>query len=132
MNRVIVFVAYFFIAAAAMLQAASVHATEPAYRGAVAANWCNYLGPGCNPYGLSVRAQRVFKFLQATDLGLLGGVTRYEATKEIADTEAAAAAGDPTACYEARELARAMRHSQVPSTRRWGRELFELVAQKCD
>lgn len=132
MNRIIVFVAYFFIAAVAMLQATSVHATEAAYRGAVAANWCNYLGPDCKPYGLSVRAQRVFRYLMATDLGLLGGATRYVATKEIADTESAAAAGDPTACYEARELARAMRHSAVPSTRRWGRELFELVSQKCD
>lgn len=132
MNRITVFVAYFFIAVIATLQAASVHATEAAYRGAVAANWCNYLGPDCKPYGLSVRAQRVFKFLQATDLGLLGGVTRYGATKEIADTEAAVAAGDATACHEARELARAMRHAQVPSTRRWGRGLFELVGQKCD
>ena len=132
MNRIIVFVAYFFIAAVAMLQAASVHATEAAYRGAVAANWCNYLGPDCKPYGLSVRAQRVFRFLMAADLGLLGGVTRYEATKEIADTEAAVAAGDHTACYEARELSRAMRHAPVPSTRRWGRELFELVSQKCN
>lgn len=132
MNRVTVFVAYFFIAAVALLQATYVHATEAAYRGAVAANWCNYLGPDCKPYGLSVRAQRVFKFLTVTDLGLLGGVTRYEATKEITDTEAAVTAGDPTACYEARELARAMRHSQVPSTRRLGRELFELVGQKCD
>lgn len=132
MNRIIVFAAYFFIAAVVVLQAASVHATEAAYRGAVAANWCNYLGPGCKPYGLSVRAQRVFRFLQATDLGLLGGATHYEAAKEIADTEAAVAASDPTACYEARELARAMRHASVPSTRRWGHELFELVSQKCD
>lgn len=132
MNRITVFVAYFLIAAIAMVQAASVHATEAAYRGAVATNWCHYLGPDCKPYGLSVRAQRVFRYLMATDLGLWGGVTRYEATKEIADTEAAVAAGDPTACHEARELARAMRHSQVPSTRRWGRELFELVSQKCD
>lgn len=132
MNRAIVLLAYFFVAAVAMLQAASVHASEAAYRGAVAANWCNYLGPDCKPYGLSVRAQRVFRYLMATDLGLLGGVTRYEATKEIADTEQAVAAGDPTACYEARELSRAMRHSQVPSTRRRGRELFDLVAQKCD
>lgn len=127
-----IIIAYAVIVIAAILHASSVNATEAAYRGAVAANWCNYLGPDCKPYGLSVRAQRVFKFLQATDLGLLGGVTRYEATKEIADTEAAVAAGDTTACYEARELARAMRHAQVPSTRRWGRELFELVSQKCD
>lgn len=132
MKRIIVFVAYFFIAAVALLQATCVHATEAAYRGAVAANWCNYLGPDCKPYGLSVLAQRVFKFLTVTDLGLLGGVTRYEATKEIADTETAVAASDPTACYEARELSRAMRHSTVPSTRRWGRDLFELVSQKCD
>lgn len=132
MNRVIVFVAHLFIAAVAVLQAAYVHATEAAYRGAVAANWCHYLGPDCKPYGLSVRAQRVFRYLMATDLGLLGGVTRYDATKEITDTEAAVAAGDRTACYEARELSRAMRHSSVPSTRRWGRELFELVGQKCD
>lgn len=125
-------VVYAAIAVLALLQAASVHASEAAYRGAVAANWCNYLGPDCKPYGLSVRAQRVFRFLQATDLGLLGGATRYEATKEIIDTEAAVTAGDPTACYEARELARAMRHASVPSTRRWGRELFELVSQKCD
>lgn len=131
MNRAAVFVAY-FIAAVAMLQAASVHATETAYRGAVATNWCHYLGPDCKPYGLSVRAQRVFRYLMASDLGLLGGVTRYEATKEISDTDAAVAAGDPTACYEARELARAMRHAPVPSTRRRGRELFELISQKCD
>lgn len=132
MKHIIVFVAHFFIAAAALLQATYVHATEAAYRGAVAANWCNYLGPDCKPYGLSVRAQRVFKFLTVTDLGLLGGVTRYEATKEVTDTEAAVTAGDPTACHEARQLARAMRHASVPSTRRWGRELFELVSQKCD
>lgn len=132
MKRIHVIAAYAIVVAVALLQAASVHATETAYRGAVAANWCNYLGPGCKPYGLSVRAQWVFKFLTVTDLGLLGGVTRYEATKEIADTEAAVSASDPTACYEARELARAMRHSAVPSTRRWGRELFELVSQKCD
>lgn len=125
-------VAYAVIVICAMLQAASAHATEVAYRGAVAANWCHYLGPGCKPYGLSVRAQQVFRYLMATDLGLLGGVTLYEATKELTDTEVAAAASDPTACYEARELARAMRHSAVPSTRRWGRELFDLVSQKCD
>ena len=130
MIRIAIIYAAIIIAAA--LHAPLVHATEAAYRGAVAANWCNYLGPDCKPYGLSVRAQRVFKFLQATDLGLLGGVTRYEATKEIADTESAVTASDPTACYEARELARAMRHSSVPSTRRWGLGLFELVAQKCD
>lgn len=132
MNRVIVFVSYFFIAAVAVLQAASVHATEAAYRGAVAANWCNYLGPDCKPYGLPVRARRVFRYLMATDLGLLGGATRYEAAKELTDTEAAVYAGDATACYEARELARAMRHSSVPGTRRWGRGLLELVGQKCD
>ena len=125
-------IVYIAITVFALLQAASVHASEAAYRGAVAANWCNYLGPDCKPYGLSVGAQRVFRYLTATDLGLLGGVTRYEATKEIADTEAAVTAGDPTACHEARELARAMRHSSMPSTRRWGRELFELVSQKCD
>ena len=130
MARVII--AHAAIIIAAILHASAVHATEAAYRGAVAANWCRYLGPDCKPYGLSVRAQRVFRYLMATDLGLLGGMTRYEATKEIADTEAAVAASDPTACYETRELARAMRHSSVPSTRRWGRELFELVSQKCD
>lgn len=132
MRRIHVIAAYAVVVAVAVLQAASVHATEAAYRGAVAANWCNYLGPDCKPYGLSVRAQRVFRFLTVTDLGLLGGVPRYEATKEIADTEAAVTASDPTACYEARELARAMRHSQIPGTRRWGRELFELVGRKCD
>lgn len=127
-----VIIAYAAIIIAAILHSTSVHATGAAYRGAVAANWCNYLGPDCKPYGLSVRAQRVFRYLMVSDLGLLGGVTRYEATKELTDTERAVAAGDPTACYEARELSRAMRHSAVPSTRRWGRELFELVSQKCD
>lgn len=127
-----IIIVYAVIVIAAILHASTVHATEAAYRGAVAANWCSYLGPDCKPYGLSVRAQRVFRYLMATDLGLLGGVTRYEATKEIADTEAAVTAGDPTACHEARELSRAMRHSQVPSTRRWGRGLFDLVSQKCD
>ena len=127
-----VIIVYAVIVIAAILHASSVHATEAAYRGAVAANWCHYLGPDCKPYGLSVRAQQVFRFITATNLGLLGGVTRYEATKELTDTESAVAASDPTACYEARELARAMRHSSVPSTRRWGGELFELVAQKCD
>lgn len=127
-----IIIAHAVIIIATIMHASHVHATEAAYRGAVAANWCNYLGPDCKPYGLSVRAQWVFKFLQATDLGLLGVVTRYESAKEIADTEASVAAGDATACYEARELARAMRHASVPSTRRWGRELFELVSQKCD
>lgn len=127
-----VIIVYAVIVIAAILHASPVQATEPAYRGAVAANWCHYLGPDCKPYGLSVRAQRVFRYLMATDLGLLGGATRYEATKEMTDTEQAVSAGDPTACYEARELSRAMRHSPVPSTRRWGRELFDLVGQKCD
>lgn len=123
---------YAVIVIAAILHASAVHATEAAYRGAVAANWCNYLGPDCKPYGLSVRAQRVFSYLMATDLDLLGVATRHEAIKEIADTEQAVSAGDHTACYGARELARAMRHSSVPSTRRWGLELFELVSRKCD
>lgn len=127
-----VIIAYAAIIIAAILHTSAVNATEAAYRGAVAANWCNYLGPDCKPYGLSVRAQRVFRYLMATDLGLLGGVTSYEATKELTDTEMAVAAGDQAACYEARELARAMRHASVPSTRRWGRELFDLISQKCD
>lgn len=125
-------VAYAVIVIFVLLQAAPARATEAAYRGAVAANWCHYLGPDCKPYGLSVRAQRVFRFLMATDLGLLGGVTRYEASKELTDTEQAVTAGDATACYEARGLSRAMRASSVPSTRRWGRELFDLISQKCD
>lgn len=127
-----IIIVYAVIIVMAILHASSVHATEAAYRGAVAANWCHYLGPDCKPYGLSVRAQRVFRFLIATDLGLLDGVARYEATKELTGTELAVAAGDSTACYEARELSRAMRQSPVPSTRRWGRELLELVGQKCD
>lgn len=127
-----IIIVYTVIVAAAILHASSVHATEAAYRGAVAANWCHYLGPDCKPYGLSVTAQRVFRYLMATDLGLLGGNTRYEATKELTDTERAVAAGDHTACYEARELSRAMRASKVPSTRRWGRELLEMVGRKCD
>lgn len=127
-----VIIAYAAIIIAAILHASAVNATEAAYRGAVAANWCHYLGPDCKPYGLSARARRVFHYLMATDLGPLGGVTRYKATKELTNTEVAVAAGDHTACYEARELSRAMRHSSVPSTRRWGRELFELVSQKCD
>lgn len=127
-----IIIVYAVIVIAAIMHASFVHATEAAYRGAVAANWCNYLGPDCKPYGLSVRAQRVFHYLMATDLGLLGGVTRYEATKELVDTEVAAATGDHAACHEARELSRAMRASKVASTRRWGRELLELVSQKCD
>lgn len=127
-----IIIVYAVIVIAAILHASSAQSTEAAYRGAVAANWCHYLGPDCKPYGLSVRAQRVFRYLMTSDLGLLGDVTRYEATKELTDTEGAVAAGDPTACHEARELSRAMRHSSVPSTRRWGRELFELIVQKCD
>lgn len=127
-----VIIAYAAIIIAAILHASAVNATEAAYRGAVAANWCHYLGPDCKPYGLSVRAQRVFRYLMASDLGLLGGVTRYEAAKELTDTEQSVSAGGPAACHEARELSRAMRHSAVPSTRRWGRELFGLVSQKCD
>ena len=70
-----IIIVYTVIVAAAILHASSVHATEAAYRGAVAANWCHYLGPDCKPYGLSVTAQRVFRYLMATDLGLLGGNT---------------------------------------------------------
>lgn len=127
-----IIIVYTVIIIAAALHARTVHATEAAYRGAVAANWCHYLGPDCKPYGLSVRAQRVFRYLMATDIVSLGGNTRYEATKELTDTEAAVAAGDATACYEARELSRAMRASTIPSTRRWGRNLFDLVGEKCD
>lgn len=121
--------AYALIAAFALLQAACVHASEPARQGAVAANWCNYLGPDCRPYGLSPRGYIVFKYL-TTPEGM-SAQHRSIASHEIAAVEAAVAAGDRETCTQARDIAKAMRGSPSPDLRRRGRELFDLIGQKC-
>ena len=115
---------------AAILHATTVQATEAAYRGAVAANWCNYLGTDCRPHGLSPRAYNVFRYLTSPEG--MSGVQRYDASREILVTEDQVASGNQEACKEIRDIAKAMRASPSPDTRRWGRSLFDLAGQKCD
>ena len=128
MTRIII--VYAVIVLAAILHATSVQATEVAYRGAVAANWCNYLGPDCRPHGLSPKAYNVFRYL--TQPEGMSGLQRYEVSREILATEDQVARGNPEACKEIRDIAKAMRQSPSPDTRRWGRSLFDLAGQKCD
>nr|DAV49032.1 MAG TPA: hypothetical protein [Caudoviricetes sp.] len=125
-----IIIVYAVIVLATILHASTVRATEAAYRGAVAANWCNYLGPDCRPHGLSPRAYNVFRYLVAPE-GMTG-VQRYEASREILFTEDSVARGDAGACKEIRDIAKAMRQSPSPDVRRWGRSLFDLAGQKCD
>lgn len=125
-----IIIVYAVIVIAAILHASSVHATEPAYRGAVAANWCNYLGPDCRPHGLSPKAYNVFRYL--TQPEGMSGVQRYDASREILATEDQVARGNHEACKEVRDIAKAMRKSPSPDVRRWGRGLFDLAGQKCD
>ena len=130
MNRKSIIIACTVIIIAAALHANSVRATEAAHQGSVAANWCNYLGPDCHPYGLSHKAHAVFRYL--TQPESMSGVDRGDAYREILRTQEAVNAGDPVACKEARDLAKAMRRSPSPDMRRWGRNLFDLAGRKCD
>mgnify|MGYP000980025916 CR=1 FL=1 len=119
------------LAVASVLSLASfAHASEAAYRAAVAANWCNYLGPDCNPYGLSPRGYIVFRYLTSPEGMSLQH--RGIASRELASVEAAVAAKDPVACAQVRDIAKAMRGSPSPDMKRRGRELFGLAGQKCD
>lgn len=124
-----IIIVYAVIILAAILRASSVQATEAAYRGAVAANWCNYLGPDCRPHGLSPKAYNVFRYLVAPEG--MPGVQRYEASRELASTEEAVSASRPDACQEASDITSAMRKSPSPHIRRWGRELAELADTRC-
>ena len=124
-----IIVVYAVIVISAILHASSVQATEAAYRGAVAANWCNYLGPDCRPHGLSPRAYTVFRYL--TQPEGMSGLQRYEASRELAGTEEAVSVSRPDACREVRDIAVAMRKSPSPHIRRWGRELSELADTRC-
>lgn len=115
---------------AAALHARAVHATEAAYRGAVAANWCNYLGPDCKPYGLSQRGYIVFRYLTAPES--MSANQRSLASRELGPVEDSVATGDREACMQGRDIAKAMRGSPSPDMKRRGRELFDLVGKKCD
>lgn len=115
---------------AAALYAHAVHATEAAYRGAVAANWCNYLGPDCKPYGLSQRGYIVFRYLTAPES--MSANQRSLASRELGPVEDSVATGDREACMQGRDIAKAMRGSPSPDMKRRGRELFDLVGKKCD
>lgn len=115
---------------AAALHACAVHATEAAYRGAVAANWCNYLGPDCKPYGLSQRGYIVFRYLTAPES--MSANQRSLASRELGPVEDSVATGDREACMQGRDIAKAMRGSPSPDMKRRGRELFDLVGKKCD
>lgn len=118
MNHIVVFFACFFIAAVACLQAASVHATEAAYRGAVAANWCNYLGPDCRPHGLSPRAYNVFRYM-ANPTGMSKRVL-YEVAREMRATAGQLELGDPQACKEVKEIIKALESSSRRDARDCG------------
>ena len=122
--------AYALIVVIALIQAAHVHASEPAHQGAVAANWCNYLGPDCRPYGLSPRGYIVFQYLTSPEG--MSAKHRSLASNELSLVESAVAAGDPEACSRARDIAKAMRGSPSPDMRRRGRGLFDEIGQKCE
>lgn len=124
-----VIIVYAVIVIAAILHASSAQATEAAYRGAVAANWCNYLGPDCRPYGLSPRAYNVFRYLTSPEG--MSGIQRYEASRELVRAEEDVAAGRPDACLMVRDITKAMRKSPAPHIRRWGRNLAELADTRC-
>lgn len=128
MPRIIIVCTVIIIAAA--LHARAVHATEAAYRGAVAANWCNYLGPDCKPYGLSQRGYIVFRYLTAPES--MSANQRSLASRELGPVEDSVATGDREACIQGRDIAKAMRGSPSPDMKRRGRELFDLVGKKCD
>ena len=130
MDRFILILIYSAITAFALLHSWAVHATEAAHRGAIAANWCNYLGPDCRPYGLSPRAYIVFRYLVSPEE--MSGTHRSIASRELSTVEAAVAAGDRDACAQARDIAKAMRGSPSPDMNRRGRELFDLIGQKCE
>nr|DAR60750.1 MAG TPA: hypothetical protein [Caudoviricetes sp.] len=130
MDKTRLILIYAAIAAFAILHSCAVHASEPAHQGAVAANWCNYLGPDCRPYGLSPRGYIVFRYL--TSPGDMPSEHRSIASHELAIVETAVAAKDPEACSRARDIARAMRSSPSPDTKRRGRELFDAIGQKCE
>lgn len=123
-------IVYTVIIIAAALHAHAVHATEAAYRGAVAANWCNYLGPDCKPYGLSQRGYIVFRYLTAPES--MSANQRSLASRELGPVEDSVATGDREACMQGRDIAKAMRGSPSPDMKRRGRELFDLVGKKCD
>lgn len=125
-----IIIVYTVIIIAAALHARAVHATEAAYRGAVAANWCNYLGPDCKPYGLSQRGYIVFRYLTAPES--MSANQRSLASRELGPVEDSVATGDREACMQGRDIAKAMRDSPSPDMKRRGRELFDLVGKKCD
>lgn len=125
-----IIIVYTVIIIAAALHARTVHATEAAYRGAVAANWCNYLGPDCKPYGLSKRGYIVFRYLTAPES--MSANQRSLASRELGPVEDSVATGDREACIQGRDIAKAMRGSPSPDMKRRGRELFDLVGKKCD
>lgn len=125
-----IIIVYTVIIIAAALHAPAVHATEAAYRGAVAANWCNYLGPDCKPYGLSQRGYIVFRYLTAPES--MSANQRSLASRELGSVEDSVATGDREACIQGRDIAKAMRGSPSPDMKRRGRELFDLVGKKCD
>nr|DAW80807.1 MAG TPA: hypothetical protein [Caudoviricetes sp.] len=125
-----IIIVYTVIIIAAALHARAVHATEAAYRGAVAANWCNYLGPDCKPYGLSQRGYIVFRYLTAPES--MSANQRSLASRELGPVEDSVATGDREACIQGRDIAKAMRGSPSPDMKRRGRELFDLVGKKCD
>lgn len=125
-----IIIVYTVIIIAAALHARAVQATEAAYRGAVAANWCNYLGPDCKPYGLSQRGYIVFRYLTAPES--MSANQRSLASRELGHVEDSVATGDREACIQGRDIAKAMRGSPSPDMKRRGRELFDLVGKKCD
>lgn len=130
MNRKSIIIAYSVIIIAAALHAHSVRAETPAHQGAVAANWCNYLGPDCRPYGLSPKAYAVFKYL--IDPENMTSVGRRAAAREIYLAITTVGAKDKEACTEARDIAKAMRGSRSPDMKRRGRELFDLIGKECE
>lgn len=124
-----IIIVYAVIVIAAILHASSVQATEDAYRGAVAANWCNYLGPDCRPHGLSARGRDVFVYLTQGERA--HGIIKLRGSREISYTATQVASGDPKACNEVDDIVKAMRQSPSGDIRRWGQELSMLAGAHC-
>ena len=117
------------IAAATLPQATPVHASEDAHRGAIAANWCNYLGPDCRPRGLSARGRDVFVYL--TQGSSAPGIIQLRASHELSFTRNQVARGEPKACSEVGDIVRAMQQSPSADIRQLARKMSELADTHC-
>lgn len=129
MKRAHILAAHALIVASSIMHATVARATEAAYLGAVAANWCHYLGPDCKPYGLSARGRDVFVYL--TQGKSAPGIIKLRGSREISYTMGQVSRGDPKACNEVQDIVKAMRQSPSPDIRQQAQELSVLADTHC-